>query len=236
MTSVKNTSGNLWSNNVVLVQLLSLSPVLAVSQTAVKGLAIAFFTSAVAIIAVLVNRLLHNNIRPSLHFIWSLFLVGSITTILELLLQLTLMPLSRELGIYLPLAGCNLALLLHLEQQYQLGSDISYRLLLSRSCLFAAGLILAIGFFAGLREILVFGSIFSDLDLLTSTEGISSAAALNSRDSQFFSFGLLQPGAFIVLAFVIAGKRWLDQHILRPNTYRPETTEKVTRARVTGKL
>jgi Na+-translocating ferredoxin:NAD+ oxidoreductase RnfE subunit len=236
MTSARTTPANFWSNNVVLVQLLSLSPVLAVSQTAIKGFTIAVFTSVVALIAVLINRMLHSKIKPSLHFIWSLFLVGSITTILELLLQLTFMPLSRELGIYLALASCNLALLLHLEQQYQLGSEVSYQLLLSRSLLFAAGLILAIGVFASLREVIVFGSIFSDLDLLTSKVGMPNDTALNTRENQIFSFGLLQPGAFIVLALVIAGKRWLDQSILKPKNQPSEPVEKITRARVTGKL
>ena len=230
------TTANLWTNNIVLVQLLSLTPMLAVSQSAIKGLAIGICTSAVAIAAVLINRLLHNSIRPSLHFMWSLFLVGSLTTALELILQFSLLPLHRELGIYLPLASCNMALLIHLEQQYQLGNKVQYRLLLKQSLLMAAGLILALGLFSSLRELLVFGTLFRDAELLTSSAGIAIDNALNSRDEQFFSFGLLQPGAFILLAFVIASKRWLDQNFFKPRTSITGPIEKVPRARVTGKL
>jgi electron transport complex protein RnfE len=227
---------NFWTNNVVLVQLLSLSPMLAVSQSAIKGVSIAAFTAIVAVLAVVVNRLLHTAIKPSLHFIWILFLVASITTVLELMFQLTFMPLYRELGVYVPLASCNLALLIHLEQQYQLGDRVSYRLLLTRSALMAAGLIFAMGVFAGIREFLVFGAIFRDLDLLITETGIPVDTALNSQSNQVFSFGLLQPGAFILLALIIAAKRWLDQHLPMAESANSQPIDKVTRARVTGKL
>jgi electron transport complex protein RnfE len=232
----KTAPADVWSHNIVLVQLLSLSPLLAISQSAIKGLSIAIFTSIVAVLAVTTTRLLHNAIRPSLHFIWMLFLVASITTVLELAFQLTFMPLYRELGIYVPLASCNLALLIHLEQQYQLGGRASYRLLLSRSALMAIGLILALGVFSGIRELLIFGTIFRDLDLLTTNAGIPVDAALNSQSNQVFSFGLLQPGAFILLALLIAAKRWLDQHLIKPGSVYSQPIEKVSRARVTGKL
>jgi len=209
---------------------------LAMSHTAIKGISLAVFTSAVAIIAVIINRALHSKIKPSLHFIWSLFLVGSITTILELLFQLSFMPLYRELGIYVPLASCNLALLIHLQQQYQRGSTISYPKLLRHSLAMTAGLIIAMGLFASLREIVVFGTLFRDIQLLTSLTGIPIDAALNTRDNQLFSFGLLQPGAFILLALLIAAKRGLEQHFSLFTAEQSQPIEKVARARVTGKI
>lgn len=232
----KTAPSNFWTQNTVLVQLLSLSPMLAISQTAIKGITIAVCISSVAILATMTNRLLHSHIRPSLHFIWILFLVGSITSALELFLQILFLPLHRELGIYVPLISCNLALLIHLEHQYQLGSKAAYSLLLTRSVAMAAGLISAMGVFAGLRELLVFGTLFRDLDLLTSSVGIPLDLASHSRDNQVFSFGLLQPGAFIMLALAIALQRWIGQRFVKPRSKQPQAVERITRARVTGKL
>jgi Na+-translocating ferredoxin:NAD+ oxidoreductase subunit E len=234
LTSTSPSS--VWSNNIVLVQLLSLTPMLAISQSAIKGIAVALCTSAVAIIAVIINRLLHSYIKPSLHFIWILFLVGSITTMLELLLQLTFFPLYRELGVYIPLISCNLALLIHLQQQYQFGNEMSYTRLLKRSVLMVAGLILALGVFSSLREILVFGTLFRDLELLTSNAGIPVDSALNSRTNQVLTFGLLQPGAFILFALALALHRWIDEKFAKPDAESKLNIEKVTRARVTGKI
>ncbi len=225
-----------WNNNVVLVQLLSLTPMLAISQTAVKGITVAICTSAVALVAVILNRLLYSYIKPSLQFIWILFLVGSLTTALELLMQLAFFPLYRELGIYVPLISCNLALLIHLQQQHLAAQEISYLMLLKRSARMAAGLILALGVFSSLRELIAFGTLFRDLELLTSNAGIPIDAALYSRSNQILSFGLLQPGAFILFALALAAHRWLDKNFTKSSTQLNLPQEKVTRARVTGKI
>ncbi len=104
-----------WTNNPVLVQLLGLSPVLAISTTLVNGLGLGISTALVMLLSSVTVSTLRTKINQRWRFTWYLLITASYTTVLDSLLQWFYSPLHRELGIYIPLICCNFAVLIRLE-------------------------------------------------------------------------------------------------------------------------
>jgi electron transport complex protein RnfE len=234
-----NTSSplaSIWIRSPMLTQLLGLSPLLAISTTATKGMVLGLISAVICLGAVAVNMILHTKIKPAWRFIWYLFLTSSFTTGIDLVLQLTRLPLHGELGFYLPLLACNFAILIHLETSnnqhnstsgsYRFGSSLSY----------CFGIILALTLFASFRELMIFGSIFKDWSLLTSAAASNIEYAVYSSSEQLIPFAFLQPGAFVLLGLFLAAKKMIDSHFNLKNKEIPTSIIKVGRARVTGKL
>lgn len=234
MNSLPKHIGDIWRNNVVLAQLLSLSPILAISQTAIKGIALALCSSLVLLLATLITLSIQKHIRSSLRFIWILFVTASLTTLLDTVLQLVVYPLHQELGIYVPLISCNLAIILFLEHLFQSDKRLSHYEILRSTGKVIVGLTIAITVFSALRELLAYGTVFRDLYLITANASDPVDIALYSRDKQFFGFALTQPGAFILLGLMIALTQWLKQKF--PSSQQTQPVKPVVRARVTGKL
>lgn len=226
----------IWTRNPVLMQLLGLSPLLAISTTATKGMALGLITAIICLIAVAINTLAHTKIRPEWRFVWYLFLTSSLTTIVDLFLQLTRLPLHGELGYYLPLLACNFAILVHLETRNTELADANRSHSLQSSLLYCFGIILALTLFSGLRELIIFGSVFRDWSLLTSVANNSIGNEIYSSSKQLIPFASLQPGAFILLGFFLAAKKMIDSRFNLKAEEPAAKIEKIERARVTGKL
>lgn len=234
--SAGNELDSIWRQNPTLIYLLGISPVLAMTSTAGKAIVLGFIAAITTLAAVTVNRFFHQKIKPVWRFVWYLFLLASIVTLIDLCLQLTRLSLQIELGIYLPLVACNLAVLVHLEARNQQLRLATPNPSLWPTLTYSVGLWLGISVFAIVRELIVFGSLFRDWHLLA--EGVSDTtdAALYSSSNQLFSFGLLQPGAFILLGLLLAAKNLFDMHYLKPKNTENKNIAKVERVRVTGKL
>lgn len=226
----------IWTQNPVLTQLLGLSPLLAVSSTATKGFSLGILSALLCLSAVIINRLLHSYIRPAWRFVWYLFLLATLTTVIDLALQLTLLPLYLELGYYLPLMACNFAILVHLETKNNELNNTANRSYLLSTLSYCLGLFLAMALFSCLRELLIFGSIFKDWSELILTASDSTNNAAYSSSMQAVSFAFLQPGAFILLGLLLAAKQLIDSHLDLQGQQPNQEIKKVKRARVTGKI
>ncbi|MFT4886098.1 MAG: electron transport complex protein RnfE [Pseudohongiellaceae bacterium] len=227
---------SIWIRSPVLTQLLGLSPLLAISTAATKGMVLGLISAIICLSAVTVHKILHTKIRPAWRFVWYVFLTSSLTTGIDVVLQLTRLPLHGELGFYLPLLACNFAILVHLETSNNQHNDTTRSYTFRSSLSYCFGIILALTLFSSFRELVVFGSIFKDWSLLTSAAVSNMENAVYSSSEQLIPFAFLQPGAFVLLGLFLAAKKIIDSHFNLKNTEIPTSIIKVERARVTGKL
>ncbi|MEQ8314716.1 MAG: Rnf-Nqr domain containing protein [Gammaproteobacteria bacterium] len=220
---------SVWHNNPSLVHLLGLSPLLAVTDSLVKALALGTATM-LAVLASAVAVYLFSDLIPSRwRYLWYSIILACLVSLIILLLQLNWYPLARELGIYPALIACNFALLLRMDRFKNSPSAGSMLLDTMR---LGMGLMLALVLFATVREWLLYGSVFNSWQLLL--PGDVSAANRQQPPVVWMHFARLQPAAFMLLALIIALGNWAG--LLRPDPLQNRRSTEVERARVSGAL
>ncbi|MEX0965459.1 MAG: Rnf-Nqr domain containing protein [Pseudohongiellaceae bacterium] len=225
-------SGLIWENNSVFVQLLGLSPVLAVSSTAAYGLGLGLATLLVCVCSCLTTSAVRKFISHKWRLIWFMVILASYTTLVETICQIYFYPLSLRLGIYLPLICCNVAILLRMETVASRTNWIAASIDAIKAGL---GFLLAIVFVSILRELLIAGSVFSNWQMLLPSNGMSALPS-QSESAYFFQFANTQAGAFILIGLLIALINFISSLTPHPPDQGRDTIVPVQRARVTGRL
>jgi Na+-translocating ferredoxin:NAD+ oxidoreductase subunit E len=225
---------SLWHRNAVVVQLLGLSPVLAVSTTFAYGLGLALATLLVITASCVTVSLLRNFIEPNWRLVYYMMIIAFFTSLIVILLQITLYPLYRILGIYLPLICCNAGILHRMECYASRNSPLHA---LGDALQTGLGFLLVIVSLGALREWLSYGSVLADWHLLLLNSAIDAAQeSVSSVPFARFQFTLLQPGALICLGLLVALKNALDRRFPLLNSSQDAASIKpVKRVRVTGK-
>ncbi|MDP6414657.1 MAG: Rnf-Nqr domain containing protein [Gammaproteobacteria bacterium] len=222
---------DLWRNNPVLVQMLGLSPVLAVSTTAVNGLGLGIATLVTLVFSSITAFLLRQFISDTWRFVWYLLILATYTTLVDTFMQWQFFPLYRELGIYVPLISCNIAIIVQLEKHC---TEQRLSTCLSEATRMGAGFVLVLLVLAGLRELLAGGTLLHDWQLLMPSNAIDGPNLVpdNQTMKPFRIIGM-QPGALFVLGLLIAGKNWLDHRLGRGEQLDETTIDPAQRARLT---
>lgn len=222
-----------WENNPVLIQLLGLSPVLAVSSTLAYGIGLGVATFFVCVLSCLTASVLKGTIPHKWRLIWTMLILASYTTIVEIICQLYFYPLFLRLGVYLPLICCNVAILIRME-------TVARQSPWSVAALDAAktgfGFLIALCLLAFCRELLVSGTIFANWQLLFPSSSELSTNTSNLNDIHFFRFANTQAGVLVLLGLLVALLNSLSQ---LTNSNVLDESEKLVpakRARVTGRL
>ena len=225
--------GMFWENNSVLIQLLGLSPVLAVSSTFSHGIGLGVATFFVCVLSCLTASLLKGTIPHKWRLVWYMLILASYTTIVETICQLYFYPLFLKLGIYIPLICCNVAILIRIET---VSGQSPWSIAARDAAKTGFGFLIALGLLAFCRELLISGTIFANWQLLLPTSSELSTVAGNLDDIHFFRFANTQAGVLILLGLLVALLNSLSQ--LRNNTPFDESKKIVPakRARVTGRL
>jgi electron transport complex protein RnfE len=225
--------GMVWEKNPVLIQLLGLSPVLAVSSTLAYGIGLGVATFFVCILSCLTASVLKGTIPHKWRLIWTMLILASYTTIVEIICQLYFYPLFLRLGVYLPLICCNVAILIRME-------TVARQSPWSVATLDAAktgfGFLIALCLLAFCRELLVSGTIFANWQLLFPSSSELSTNTSNLNDIHFFRFANTQAGVLVLLGLLVALLNSLSQ---LTNSNVLDESEKLVpakRARVTGRL
>lgn len=225
--------GMVWENNPVLIQLLGLSPVLAVSSTLAYGIGLGVATLFVCVLSCLTASVLKGTIPHKWRLIWTMLILASYTTIVEIICQLYFYPLFLRLGVYLPLICCNVAILIRME-------TVARQSPWSVATLDAAktgfGFLIALCLLAFCRELLVSGTIFANWQLLFPSSSELSTNTSNLNDIHFFRFANTQAGVLVLLGLLVALLNSLSQ---LTNSNVLDESEKLVpakRARVTGRL
>ena len=218
----------IWTNNPSLVLLMGLSPLLAISQSAIVGTALALATFLVCLASALTVFGLRHYITTRHLYLWVCIILAGYTSVVSQIMQVWFYPLYRELGIYIYLIACNVALLVKIPA-YQKATAALPTLIDASRLGAALGLVLIA--FAMLRELLISGAVFAHPHLLLPGYFDDSGAAFSN---DWIKFVALQPGALILLGLVVAACKAIG--ISKPEAYYHRDEPPVERARVTGRL
>ncbi len=205
------TREGLWTNNVVFAQLLALCPLLAVTGTATNGLGMGLASTAVLITSGLVVSLLRGAIATDVRIPAFILIIATLVTLVDMAMNAWLHELYKVLGLFIPLIVTNCAILGRAEAFASRHDPL-------RSAY--DGLMMGVGFtlvlvlLGAVREIIGAGTLFADAALLLGP-GMAFLETVLIPDYKGFLLFVLPPGAFIVLGFLMAGKRLIDFRIER---------------------
>lgn len=207
-----------WDNNVALVQILGLCPLLAVSTTTVNALGLGLATTLALVFSSLIVSSIRHTIKPEVRIPVFVMIIASVVTIIELSMNAWFHELYKILGIFVPLIVTNCALLGRAEA-------FAFKNTPSRAAL--DGLTMGLGFtivlvlLGTLREILGKGTILSQAQMMFGELGDKLTITL-VHDYHGFLLAVLPPGAFIGLGLLIAVKNLIDDRNKRKAALQPK--------------
>lgn len=197
----------IWDNNIVFSQYLALCPLLAVTVTATNGLGMGLATLVVLIttngIVSLSRQLIPSEVRIPIFVL----LIAAVVTVVDMVMNAWLHELHKVLGLFIPLIVTNCAILGRAES---FASRQSVASSLWDGLMMGLGFTMALVVLGAAREITSAGTLFANASLLLG-DGFKFIELTLIPDYKGFLLMALPPGGFIMLAFIIAGKRLLDR-------------------------
>lgn len=177
--------------NPTLVLTLGMCPTLAVTTSAINGAGMGLASTVVLMLSNLLISLLRKVIPDRVRMPAYIVIVASFVTIVQFLMQGFVRPLYESLGIYIPLIVVNCIILGRAEAYASKNTPV---LSLFDGIGMGLGFTLALTILGAFREILGAGTIF----------GYSFIPANNPTSFEPISIFVMAPGAFFVLAMLVA--------------------------------
>ncbi|MBL4661317.1 MAG: electron transport complex subunit E, partial [Alcanivoracaceae bacterium] len=197
-------------NNAALVQLLGLCPLLAVSNSVVNALGLALATvftlTLTNTLISLIKPIISKEIRISLFVL----IIASVVTALEMFMNAYFHELYLILGIFIPLIVTNCIIMARAES---FASKNGVWLSIKDGFYTGLGFALVLIAIGAIREIIGNGSLFNQAHLLFGEFGNVLHWQIFT-DYQGFLIAILPPGAFFVLAVLIAVKNKISNREL----------------------
>ncbi len=193
------------NKNPVLIQVVGLCPLLAVSVTLIKGLAIGLIVTLALVLTMCTVSGFRNFIPANIRMPILLLISTTFITIIHLFTQTFYYELSLEFGIYIPIIAVNCFLISRLDE-VALCQSVSK--VLQDSLITGLGIVVIVTVLGTFRELLAYGSLLSQSELLfgPSTQGFT--INLLSGESGLTIIAMA-PGAFIGLGLLIAMKNYI---------------------------
>jgi electron transport complex protein RnfE len=197
----------LWGNNVALVQILGLCPLLAVTSTAINGLGLGLATILVLVSSNFTVSLIRHLVRPEVRIPVFVLVIASFVTAVELAMNAFFHDLYKVLGIFIPLIVTNCSILGRAEafaSKNPVGKSV------------VDGLTMGVGFavvlvvLGAMRELIGFGTLFAQANMMFG-EAARGLTITVIEDYKGFLVAVLPPGAFIGLGLLIALKNLIEQ-------------------------
>lgn len=198
-------------NNVIFVQSLALCPTMAVTVSATNGLGMGLATTVVLAASNVVVSSLRNVISQEVRIPVFIMLIAALVTLMDMAINAWLHELYKVLGLFIALIVANCAVLGRAEVCASREPPL---------VALADGLAIGLGFTAALtaigavREIVGSGTLFSQASLLLG-EGFSFLELTLIPNYGGVLLMILPPGGFMVLGFMLAGKRVLAERSAR---------------------
>lgn len=173
--------------NPTFVLMLGMCPTLAVTTSAMNGVGMGLTTTAVLIMSNIIISMLRRVIPDGVRIPAFIVVIASFVTITELLLKAYIPSLYDSLGLYIPLIVVN-CIILGRAESYASKNNVIYSAF--------DGLGMGLGFTVGLtcigivRELVGNGTVFD--------------IAVMPESYEPLTIFILAPGAFLVLAFLVA--------------------------------
>ncbi len=190
----------LWHNNPGVIQFLGICPLLAVSNSLVNGIGLGLATTAVLILSNLVVSLLRPWILKDLRLPVFVLIIAALVTCIELVTKAWFFELWLTLGLFLPLIVTNCVILARAESFASSSAPLAAVVDGLAHGLGFSAVLIALG---GIRELIGTGGILNNAEMLLGDAGAGLAIQLAPHASGFL-LALLPPGAFLVLALIIA--------------------------------
>jgi electron transport complex protein RnfE len=197
----------LWSNNVALVQVLGLCPLLAVTATAINGLGLGLATLLVLVCSNVTVSLIRNLVRPEIRIPVFVLVIASFVTAVELAMNAFFHDLYKVLGIFIPLIVTNCSILGRAEA---FASKNTVGKSLVDGFTMGLGFTVILVLLGTMRELIGLGTLFSQAHMMFG-EAARWLTVTVFEDYRGFLLAILPPGAFIGLGLLIALKNLIDQ-------------------------
>ena len=204
---LKITRDGLWDNNIAFSQSIGLCPLLAVTGTATNGLGMGLATMVVMVICNALVSYVRALIPPEIRIPVFVVLIAMIVTLVDMVMNAWLHEMHKVLGLFIPLIVTNCAILGRVEAY-------ASRQPLARATM--DGLMMGLGFTVALvvlgatREILGAGTLFANATLLMG-ESFAWMESVLIPEYRGFLLMALPPGGFLMLGFILAGKKMIDR-------------------------
>lgn len=199
----------LWGNNVVFAQMLALCPLMAVTTTATNGLGMGLATTGVLLASNVVIASCRNFITSDVRIPVFVLLIASLVTLADMAINAWLHELYKVLGLFIPLIVVNCSVLGRAEafasKQPVSASAVD-------GLAMGLGYTLALIIIGGCREILGSATLFAHASLLLG-DGFAFLETTLIPHYKGFLLMLLPPGGFLVLGFLLAGKRAMERRV-----------------------
>lgn len=199
----------LWDNNVVFAQLLALCPLLAVTSTATNGLGLGLATMFVMVMTGFLVSALRGMITDPVRIPVFILLIATLVTLVDLFMEAYLNDLYQALGLFIPLIVTNCAILGRAEvfASKRPPAEATFD-----GLMMGLGFTLSLIILGGVREVLGSGTLFANASLMLG-EVFAFLEITLIDDYGGFLLMILPPGGFIVLGFIMAGKRLIDRRL-----------------------
>lgn len=201
------TRNGLWDQNALLAQSVALCPAMAVTSSATNGLGMGLATTAVLAASNLLISLIRNWISPEVRIPVFIALIATLVTLVDMAMNAWAHELYQVLGLFIALIVANCAILGRAEAFASRNGPAES---LVDGIAMGLGFTGALTLIGAIREILGTGMIFQQADLFFG----SGAAWLEQTIIPGYGgmlLWVLPPGGFMVMGFLLAGKRIMDQ-------------------------
>jgi len=196
----------IWNNNIVFGQNLALCPLLAVTGTATNGLGMGLATLVVITASNGLISLCRHLIPAEIRIPIFVLLIAALVTLVDFVMNAWAHEMYKVLGLFIALIVTNCALLGRAE-------SFAYKQPVKESLwdgfMMGLGFTLVLVVLGATREISASGTLFTNASLLLG-ESFKFLEITVIPDYHGFLLMALPPGGFIMLAFIIVGKRMCD--------------------------
>jgi Na+-translocating ferredoxin:NAD+ oxidoreductase subunit E len=199
----------LWDNNIIFVQALGLCPLLAVTGTASNGLGMGLATTVVLAASGLCIAVLRGIITPQVRIPVFVLIIAVLVTIVDMAMNAWVHDLHKVLGLFIPLIVTNCAILGRAESFASRNKVLPS---IMDGLMMGLGFTLALMILGATREIIGSGTLFANASLLLGSWAHHLEMVLIPEYKGFLLI-ILPPGGFLVLGFLLAGKRLLDKRL-----------------------
>ena len=201
------SKNGLWKNNVALVQLLGLCPLLAVTGTVINGLGLGIATLMTLVLSNSLVSIIRPWLRSEIRIPVFVLIIASIVTTIELIMNAWFHELYLVLGIFIPLIVTNCSIIARAEAFASKNNLVDSAL---DGFMMGLGFTLVLVVLGGIRELVGFGTLFANAQLMFGSIGENMTITF-SEDYPGFLLAVLPPGAFIGLGLLIALKNIIDK-------------------------
>ncbi len=183
----------IWAENPVLIQLLGLCPTLAVTNSAVNGLAMGLATAFVLLLSSILISLIKSLIPAQVRIASYIVVIATFVTVVDKFLAAYTPDISKALGAFIPLIVVN-CLILGRQEAFSSKNSVGRSVLDGVGMGFGFTWVLVL--LGAVRELLGEGSIFG---LMIMPESFNTWLVM-----------ILPPGAFLTLGIFIGLANWYN--------------------------